>query len=56
MQTQQTITLFSTVSNPAVSRTSKNGRSYTAFGVSIISDRNLQAFHYNVVAWGEQGR
>jgi hypothetical protein len=55
MQTQQTITLFSTVSNPAVSRTSKNGRSYTAFGVSIISYRNLQAFHYNVVAWGEQG-
>jgi hypothetical protein len=55
MQTQQTITLFGTVSNPAISRTSKNGRKYTAFGVSIISDRNLQAFHYNVVAWGKQG-
>jgi hypothetical protein len=55
MQIQQTITLFGTVSNPAVSRTSRNGRSYTAFGVSIISDRNLQAFHYNVVAWGKQG-
>jgi hypothetical protein len=55
MQTQQTITLFGTVSNEAVSRISKNGRKYTAFGVSIISDRNLQAFHYNVVAWGKQG-
>jgi single-stranded DNA-binding protein len=55
MQTQQTITLFGTVSNPAVIRTSKNGREYAAFGVSIISDRNLQAFHYNVVAWGKQG-
>jgi len=56
MQTKQTITLFGTVSNPAVSRTAKNGRKYIAFGVSIISDRNLQAFHYNVVAWGKQGR
>jgi hypothetical protein len=56
MQNQQTITLFGTVSNSAISRTSKNGRKYTAFGVSIISDRNLQAFHYNVIAWGKQGR
>ena len=55
MQTQQTITLFGTISNPAVTRTSKTGRKYAAFGVSIISDRNLQAFHYNVVAWGKQG-
>jgi DUF1009 family protein len=55
MQTQQTITLFGTVSNSATSRISKNGRKYTAFGVSIISDRNLQAFHYNVVAFGKQG-
>ena len=55
MQTRQTITLFGTVSNPATSRTSKNGRKYTAFGVAIISDRNLEAFHYNVVAWGKQG-
>ena len=55
MQTQQTITLFGTVSNSATSRTSKNGRKYTAFGVAIISDRNLQAFHYNVVAFGKQG-
>ena len=39
----------------ATSRISKNGREYTAFGVSIISDRNLQAFHYNVVAFGKQG-
>jgi hypothetical protein len=37
------------------SRTSKNGRKYTAFGVAIIPDRNLQAFHYNVVAFGKQG-
>jgi hypothetical protein len=50
MQTQQTITLFGTVSNSATSRISINGRKYTAFGVAIISDRNLQAFHYNVVA------
>jgi single-stranded DNA-binding protein len=55
MQTQQTITLFGTVSNPAISRTSKTSRKYTAFGVAIISDRNLEAFHYNVVAWGKQG-
>ena len=54
MQTQQTITFFGTVSNSATSRTSKTGRKYTAFGVSIISDRNLQAFHYNVVAFGKQ--
>jgi hypothetical protein len=56
MQTQQTITFFGTVSNSATSRISKNGREYIAFGVSIISDRNLQAFHYNVVAWGKQGK
>ena len=55
MQTQQTITFFGTVSNSATSRTSKTGRKYTSFGVSIISDRNLQAFHYNVVAFGKQG-
>ena len=55
MQTQQTITFFGTVSNSASSRTSKTGRKYTAFGVSIISDRNHQAFHYNVVAFGKQG-
>ena len=34
MQTQQTITLFGTVSNSATSRVSKNGRKYTAFGVA----------------------
>jgi hypothetical protein len=55
MQTQQTVTLFGTVSNSATSRPSKAGRKYTAFGVSIISDRNLQAFHYNVVAFDKQG-
>ncbi len=55
MQTQQTITFFGTVSNSATSRISRNGRKYTAFGVAIISDRNLQAFHYNVVAFGKQG-
>jgi len=43
------------LSNSATSRTSKNGCKYTAFGVAIISDRNLQAFHYNVVAFGKQG-
>jgi hypothetical protein len=55
MQTQQTITLFGTVSNSATSRTSKTGRKFTAFGVCIISDRDQQAFHYNVVAFGKQG-
>ena len=55
MQTQQTISFFGIVSNSATSRTSKTGRKYTAFGVSIICDRNLQAFHYNVVAFGKQG-
>jgi hypothetical protein len=56
MQTQLTVSLFGTVSNSAISRISKNGRRYTAFGVAIISDRNLQAFHYNVVAFGKQGQ
>ncbi|WP_433965919.1 hypothetical protein [Tunturiibacter gelidiferens] len=51
----QSITFFGTVSNSATSRTSKTGRRYTAFGVSIISDRDHQAFHYNVVAFGKQG-
>ena len=55
MQTQQTITLFGTVSNSATSRISKHGRKYTAFGVEIISDRNFEAFNYNVVAWGKEG-
>jgi len=55
MQTQQTVTFFGTVSNSATSRTSKTGRKYTAFGVSIISDRNFQTFHYNIVAFGKQG-
>jgi Flp pilus assembly protein TadG len=53
MQTLKTITFFGTVSNPATSRTSKNGRHYTAFGVSIL-DNNRQTFHYNVVAFGKQ--
>jgi hypothetical protein len=52
---KEAITLFGTVSNSATSRISRNGRKYTAFGVAIISDRNLQAFHYNVVAFGKQG-
>ena len=43
MQTQQTITLFGTVSNSATSRISKNGRKYIAFGVAI-SDRNPRLF------------
>ena len=55
MQTQQTITLFGTVSNSTTSRISKNGRKYTPFGVAIISDPNIQAFSYNVVAWGKEG-
>ena len=55
MQIKQTITLLGTVSNSATSRISKNGRKYTVFGVAITSDRNLQAFHYNVVAFGMQG-
>jgi hypothetical protein len=55
MQTLKTITLFGTVSNPAVSRTSRNGRHYTAFGVSILKKERNQIFHYNVVAFGKQG-
>ena len=55
MQTLQTITFFGTVSNAATSRTPKTGRKYTAFGVAILSERNLQAFHYNVIAFGKQG-
>jgi hypothetical protein len=55
MQIQQTITFFGTVSNSATSCITKNGRKYTAFGVAIISDHNLQAFHYNVVGVGQQG-
>lgn len=55
MQTQQITTLFGIVSNSATSRVTKNGRKYTAFGVAIISDRDHQAFSYNVVAWGKEG-
>ncbi len=55
MQTKQTITLFGTVSNSAISRVSRNGRKYTAFGVAVITDRSRPAFHYNVVAWGKEG-
>ena len=55
MQTLKTIAFFATVSNSASSRTSKNGRNYTAFGVSILSDDRHQTFHYNVVAFGKQG-
>ena len=43
MQTQQTIIFFGTVSNSAISRISKNGRKYIAFGVAI-SDRNPRLF------------
>ena len=39
MEAQQTITFFATVSNSASSRGTKNGCKYTAFKVSIISDR-----------------
>ena len=52
----KTITFFATVSNSASSRTSKNGRNYTAFGVSILSTTTgTRTFHYNVVAFGKQG-
>ena len=56
MQTLKTITFFGTVSNPATSRTSKNGRHYTAFGVSILDSNRQQTFHYNVFAFGKQGQ
>jgi hypothetical protein len=55
MQTLKTITLFGTVSNSAISRTSCNGRHYTAFGVSILNKELNRIFHYNVVAFGKQG-
>ncbi len=55
MQTLKTITLFATVSNSASSRTSKNGRNYTAFGVSILDNDRIRSFHYNVVAFDKQG-
>ncbi len=54
MQTLKTITLFATVSN-SLRRTSKNGRNYTAFGVSILDNDRTRIFHYNVVAFGKQG-
>ena len=54
MQTQQTITLFGTVSNSPPAASPRTAAS-KAFGVSVISDRNLHAFHYNVVAFGKQG-
>ncbi len=56
MQTLKSISLFATVSNAAISRTSRNGREYTAFGISILSEDRQQNFHYNVVAFGKQGR
>ena len=55
MQTQSIITVFGTISNLATSRISQKGRKYNAFGVAVISDRNSQAFHFNVVAFGKQG-
>lgn len=56
MQTLKIITLFGTVSNAATSRTSRNGRHYTAFGVSILNPERNRTFHYNVVAFGKQGQ
>ena len=55
MQTLKTITFFATVSNSATSRTSKNGRNYTAFGISVLDNDRTRTFHYNVVAFGKQG-
>jgi hypothetical protein len=55
MQTPTTISLYATISNDAVKRTSKNGRDYTAFGIAVISERDRQAYHYNVVAFGRPG-
>ena len=55
MQTQQTITFFGTVSNSSHQPHFQERSRIPAFGVSIISNRNLQAFYYNVVAWGKQG-
>jgi hypothetical protein len=55
VQTKQTITLSGTVSNSVTSRISKKSRNNTDFGIAIISDCNLQAFQYNVVAFGKQG-
>jgi hypothetical protein len=55
MQTLKTITFFATVSNAATSRTSKNGRRYSAFGVSILNQERNRTFHYNVVTFGKQG-
>jgi hypothetical protein len=55
MQTYQIITLCGTVGILAPSRFSKTRHKYTAFGVAIISGRNLRAFSYSVVAWGKEG-
>ena len=55
MQTLKAITLFATVSNSATARTSKYGRNYTAFEVSILDNDRTRTFHYNVVAFGKQG-
>ena len=56
MQTLKTIILFGTVSNPATTRTSRNGREDSAFGVSILNKERNRIFHYNIVAFGKQGR
>jgi len=56
MQKPATITFFATVSNPAASRISKNGHPYSAFGIALLSDRDLEPFHYNVVAFGNAGQ
>ena len=55
MQDQWIITLSGTVSNLAMSRFAKNRRKYIAFKISIISNRDQQAFHYNFVAFNNQG-
>ena len=56
MQHKPSITYFATVSNDATIRTAKNGRQYTAFGIAIYPDGNLEPFHYNVVAFGRPGQ
>jgi hypothetical protein len=55
MQNQPSLTCFATISNDAVTRTAKNGREYAAFGIAMLSFPDMQAFHYNVVAFGKAG-
>jgi len=51
MQQNDTITLTATVSNPPISRMSRNNRRYVKFGIAVRREDSMM-LHYNVIAFG----